>query len=255
MKHITVLLLSFFILHPSSYVFAQGPLTPPGPPGPTMLTLNQVEPRTPITNLPYSITASGSYYVTTNLTGVSGSDGIHVSTSNVTIDLNGFSLIGVPGAFDGIDVQGAGRTNLVVRNGTIIGWPDNGIDGSVVTHCRFSGLLVQGNGNDGLLAGAASLVVDNILSGNMGSGIVMFSGASRIEANTMVNNGQGLEISVYALNKNLIIRNIAISNPPTGAIGSSNYIVAFEELLGPTNNLVDSNGIITNQSPWINLSF
>lgn len=31
---------------------AQGSLTPPGAPGPTMLSLSQVEPRTPISSLP-----------------------------------------------------------------------------------------------------------------------------------------------------------------------------------------------------------
>ncbi len=48
---------------------AQGPLTPPGAPAPTMKTLDQVEVRTPITNLPYTITQPGSYYLIANLTG------------------------------------------------------------------------------------------------------------------------------------------------------------------------------------------
>jgi len=34
---------------------AQGPLTPSGAPEPTMNTLGQVEPRTPISSLPYTI--------------------------------------------------------------------------------------------------------------------------------------------------------------------------------------------------------
>ena len=42
-----MLLLSSFILHPSS-LLAQGSLTPPGAPAPTMKTLAQIDPRTPI---------------------------------------------------------------------------------------------------------------------------------------------------------------------------------------------------------------
>jgi len=42
---------------------AQGPLTPSGAPEPTMKTLGQVDPRTPISSLPYTIDPPGSYYV------------------------------------------------------------------------------------------------------------------------------------------------------------------------------------------------
>ena len=48
-------------------VMGQGSLTPPGAPGETMKALAQVEPRTPISSLPYTISESGSYYVTGNL--------------------------------------------------------------------------------------------------------------------------------------------------------------------------------------------
>jgi hypothetical protein len=67
-----------------------------------MKTLDQVEARIPIdaTRTPgdasatFRITAPGSYYLTGNITGQSGKVGILVLANDVTIDLNGFSLIG-----------------------------------------------------------------------------------------------------------------------------------------------------------------
>src|SRR4051794_32732317 len=97
--------------------FAQGGLTPPGAPAPTMKSLDQIEPRTPISALPFAITSAGSYYLSGNLTSATG--GITIQANEVTVDLMGFALAGGNGS--GIVVSG-NRTNIVIRNGTIRGW-------------------------------------------------------------------------------------------------------------------------------------
>src|SRR5215831_10671546 len=74
-----------------STCFAQGSLTPPGAPAPGMKTLAQLEPRAPIASAPFTISTSGSYYLTTNLN-VSAGDAISIATNGVTLDLGGFTI-------------------------------------------------------------------------------------------------------------------------------------------------------------------
>src|SRR5437762_13979859 len=90
-------------------IASAGNLNPPaGPVTPTMKTLTEVEPRIAInaTNTPgdsdslFKITQPGSYYLTGNITGVAGKHGIEIAASGVTLDLNGFDLLGAPSSLD-----------------------------------------------------------------------------------------------------------------------------------------------------------
>ena len=148
-----------------STAFAQGSLTPPGAPVPTMKTLDQVEPRTPIdaVHTPgdganrFIISAPGSYYLTGNLTGVTNKNGIAINADNVTVDLNGFALMGVTGSLSGIYVPAAHR-NLRVHNGSAQNWGGNGIDCYQASNSQFDHLRVSQNAVTGLVCGNGNVL-------------------------------------------------------------------------------------------------
>lgn len=90
-----------------------GDLAPP--PGPITatdrVTLSNADP------LPIVLNAAGSFVLTSNLVTLGGS-AIEIQSGGVTLDLNGFSIIGAGNGTDGITIAG-GLTGVTIRNGVI----------------------------------------------------------------------------------------------------------------------------------------
>jgi hypothetical protein len=113
-----------------STVFAQGALTPPGVPAPTMKSLAQIEPRTPISSAPFIISTGGSYYLTTNVT-VSSGDAITIAANDVTLDLNGFTISSTAPSAAGTAILLAGvNLDITILNGHIKGRVTNSASGT-----------------------------------------------------------------------------------------------------------------------------
>ena len=190
----------FFFLAPNA--FAQGSLSPPGTPAPTMKSLDQVEARTIVNSTnaagdathQFIISAAGSYYLTGNTAVVSAKHGIEINADNVTLDLNGFALVG-PGSSNGalsaIVVVGA-RRNVRIRNGSAQSWGAVGIDCNNASNSQFDHLRVTTCGA-GFRCGSGNTVTEVSADGNPGIGINTGTNC-RLVACSATNDNPGFQV-------------------------------------------------------------
>jgi hypothetical protein len=159
----SLILIFLLTLNSQLTAFGQGSLTPPGAPAPTFKTLSQVEPRFPISDFQTNLTVSGSYYLVTNLfSGTNNNDAINIRTNvhDITIDLNGFSIISTnpAGGSSPVGIRISEATNIVIRNGQFSGF-DRAVraeglfygivvDNVHVNNCRRAGIEGNGVAND-----------------------------------------------------------------------------------------------------------
>jgi hypothetical protein len=124
--------------------------------------------------LPITLANTGSYRLTSNIN-ISGYNNaenltaIEVSGNNVSIDLNGFAIIGPTtctgqpvsscsptGIGLGINITGAGGRGLSVSNGHIRGMGGHGI--YCALECRISNVTAVNNGDSGIVAGQQAII-------------------------------------------------------------------------------------------------
>ena len=211
-------------------LFGQGQLPPPpGAPGPTMKTLLQVEPRIDLQNAPatavtttnasnlFIIKAPGSYYLTANITGVSGKNGILIDADNVTVDLNGFAIEGVEGSVNGI-IMAVQYGNLRIHNGSVRRWGGSGIYCAKANNSQFDHLRVSFNVLGGLDGGAVSVLSDINAEFNGYFGIVTEVNSMVTNCNASSNGSAGI-----AVNEGSTVTNCVAGGNSSDGIKSYNF--------------------------------
>ena len=159
-------------------VIPSGAIDPTGLPQANFKTLDEVKPSTPLTpdstpgdaSSVFIISQPGSYYLSGNLTVPNQMTGIVITTSNVSLDLSGFTISGESSSLNGIATTST-VSGIRVSNGNIIDLGNLGISASTASSVHLEKLLVRGNESDGARVGTDSICTDSIFRDNSGDGL------------------------------------------------------------------------------------
>jgi hypothetical protein len=181
---------------------------------------------------PVTISKPGSYKLSSNLT-ISrvNTTGIEITSDDVTLDLNGFTIQGptvcTPGsnnsvscspAGSGVGVNAPTEANIAVTNGVVRGMGAHGIN-LAGPNARADNIQAYSNGGNGISAAAGS---HNTSANNGGVGIAITTGSNNTSAS---NGGDGIDASASGMANNSVSNN-------NGGIGIN---------AGTANNNVSSN--------------
>lgn len=182
---------------------------------------------------PVTITASGSYRLTSNLVVPNeNTDGIVVSTSDVSVDLNDFAIIraacvGIEtnctptsGTGSGVERTSNSNRGLSVMNGSIIGMGNYGV--YLGDQAEVSNLKVRWNRFTGIFTGNSSIVTGNTAYQNGGTGISAANAAVISRNTAYLNGGNGIFTSFAST----VAENTAYGNVADGIAASSGSIIS-----------------------------
>ena len=185
---------------------------------------------TPLSTCPITLTRSGSYYLSSNIYTPTGTC-ITVRANNVTIDLKGFvvgrgSRVGFkePDTEPGHGIYMSNRSNVEIRNGSIVGFGLGGIyeDGENARNHRIIDVRVIGTGASSTegwsgydyiragitLVGSHHLVKDSTIARTGEGGGIVVAGSARIIGNTISGNERlGISAGAFSTITNNIVDN------------------------------------------------
>jgi hypothetical protein len=204
-----------------------------------------------ITSVPYTISTSGNYKLTKNLTYTGSSNAITVSASNVVLNLNGFTLSGTGSSKTSIAIYDDGFSSVTLQNGTITGFAaaldcanasqilvqnltmfnnELGIDLNSCSYCAVQNCVMVGVGESvggvGVVLNStvANCVVKNCTISNSENGCNDSGGPNLFIASQITNCGVGLNLSSSTGDKYEAVVTAGCATPFSGgtAVGTEN---------------------------------
>jgi parallel beta-helix repeat protein len=206
---------------------------------------------------PYVIsTANTSYRLTGSLTVPASTNGINVTAPNVTIDLNGFSIVG-PGSTTGIGINAPGENEVTVENGAVTGFSGSGLGvqiGSfgIVRHVHadansngiqvgnntaVEGCTANNSGATGISCAAGCAISGNVANGS-NFGITCAADGCVISGNTANDNKDD---GVFCAGKGCLISGNTADNNEDGIV-AADATTGYGGNVANGNHLVDTSG-------------
>jgi hypothetical protein len=204
--------------------------------------------------------ASGSYKLGSNLSPPVNTNAINVKSNNVTIDLNGFSIIGSP-TTPVLAIFGSSWTGIVVKNGVLSGLcmalgqnalvedivalncaMTDGIDvGSNSTVVRSEAVSLHDSGITcgGTSGGNNCLFADDTANGNPINGITCVGNGCNFARNTANGNGALVTGNGLDCNGSGCLFNDNVSNSNAGA-----GIATLDHTSAVTGNVLNGNSTV-----------
>jgi hypothetical protein len=180
---------------------------------------------------PITLSLSGTYKLTSNLVvpNACGRHAIVMTARWVTLDLNGFFIIGPnSNCSDGIVSDGSVAR---VINGTVRGFRNGlSLTPNAYTGQRVESVRAESNTASGIVVGHNSMVTDSIVESNGGTGLSAGSG-SLLHRNTVAGNQRGI---VVARQSSVMNNNVRQNS----AIG----VEMENDTVGWGNNVLSHNG-------------
>jgi len=174
--------------------------------------------KTLIDELPFTISTAGSYYLAANLMGSAGEHGIIVNSSNVVIDLNGYTIDGNSKSGNAGIILQTSSINVSIFNGNIVDWGQHGIGGANSDQGKLKYINASNNSFDGISVGDNWVVEYCVASNNGFDGIDVSNSCNVSNCTSADNTSDGIESSSGSNISHCTVEN---NNTGINAIGAN----------------------------------